>query len=307
MKIKSLTYSSMRNLLSERQDKYQLEIVEVLPNLGKLKPGAIVGMYSITDRTDKVRYVCKNALVKTPYGQDTYTAITRDWVAATYPPLRAHWEEIASARQPTQAPLLAKPGIYPGAFAYLDLSAAYWTLTRIYGYDITYLQGQYLVPGKEIDDYPLYWHKRARASLVSMGYSSELRMWTGKEIKTTHKWGRNVILYRAVMDALNGIAKDIITYCGVVYYHTDGCIVPSRDLDRAKDIVASWGMNCKIKGQGAVIVKGIGNYRIGRLETIPFKRGYPGGERIHEVRAIEDNDWLRKVTNRLSQYRGITQ
>jgi hypothetical protein len=296
----------MQSLQSERQAKYKTEIVEVLPNLSKLKPGAIIGMYSITDMADRTRYVCKDALVKTPWGQDTYTAVTRDWVAATYPPLKAHWEEIVSARQPTHAPLLSKPGVYPGNFVYLDLSAAYWTLTRIYGYDITYLLGQYLIPGKEIDDYPLYWHKRARASLVSMGYSSELRRWTGKEIKTTHKWGRNVILYHAVMDALNGIARDITMYCGVVYWHTDGGIIPSRDLDRAQDIVASWGMNCKIKGQGAAIVKGIGNYRIGKLETIPFRKGYPGGERLIEIQSMPDTNWLRGVTNRLSQYRGIT-
>lgn len=256
----------MAALARARQAKYTTLVTEDFPKLSSCAPGAIIGTYSWTLKSEKLRYLKPHAVMDIGFGSQTVTEIVRDWISAKYPRLKARGAQIEGWRQnKRQAPIYCRPGVWANC-SLLDLSSCYLSIVRCVGYDCDYYPDKWLGLGAPVDDFPLPYEKHAYASLVSMGHSSDMRIWNGQKIVTIPKNGQNDGLYCLIIDTLNAIAIDMLSV-GAIYVYSDGYIVPDRLVSDGVKMLKSWGIPFKIKRQGFTHVVAVNNYRIGGYQT----------------------------------------
>lgn len=169
-------------------------------------------------------------------------------------------------------PYYAIPGRWPYSF-YVDIRRAYLQIAHAYGGE-TYIKPPLAVGyGEYRFDNDAWSRFRILRGLIVSG--------TGQEIKSTiwedgnyHVQAHKNTLFSphlraSVMNTLHAIAHVCKRY--VIYWHTDGCIVPSMYLRKVEDILTRYGFTYAIKAEGETVVYGVGSYTIGGATTLTSK------------------------------------
>lgn len=255
--------------------KVETEVVEHLPDY-YLMDYAILGNFSLT--TKEVKYVSLE------------DAITENGKTET-PPYHfrkaMEWGEYAKNNSPAchSYPYYAIPGKWGYCF-YVDIRRAYLQLARRFGSDV------YIIPGKTVG-YGQYTftdtifdkYRLIRGMLVS-GTSEEIKstIWENGNYHTKKR--RNSLfaphLRAAIMNTLHAIAWLCKRY--VIYWHTDGCIVPNVYLNKLCKVLDTYGVTHAIKHEGETTVYGVGSYTIGEYSTLT-----PKVRQSRKDHIIEDN------------------
>lgn len=270
---------AMRALAHERQSKWEYRIVTEFPKLTETHEPVTLGTFSWNLMKSKVRLIDARNVVDIGFGVQTPPEIARDYISVVFPKrLRAYSDQIQAFTNPSRtAVLYAHPGrVLKGV--YIDISAAYWSITRIVGYNLEYFPpDKWLGQGRHVEDFPLAYHKVARSSIVSQGLIRPLLMWDGYKLIEPRKVGGksvNQALWACVQDVLHSIAKELLDKCELKYAHTDGFIVPSHQYEQAQEIISSYGLNAKVKvdqsgnrASGLSYIMGVGRYIVGDVRT----------------------------------------
>lgn len=264
----------MRKAAIARHEKRLDLLVEQLPDVHQFSSRVAIGSFTMT--SDKERYTVKHA-ADFIYGDFPVTApeLARDYLDFRYPArLRASGEQAESYAQERFAPLYYRPMVARCAH-YVDLSGAFWWLMSVIGWNVDYLPGVFLSPGRAPYDFPFYNNKLARNCLVTAGLNNDLQIWTGHKIilQSTYNAHLNRGLYAAIMDILHlfGIAA---VNLGAKYVNTDGAILPDNRVAEYLGYLDRFGAPYRLQHSGETIVTGVGSYRIGDFETGSFRHEY---------------------------------
>jgi hypothetical protein len=239
--------------------KLEIEIVDELPSYYNLDY-AVLGNFSLSTR--KVKYIAKSDV------------ITYDGISNTPPyHFRKQFEDLylskANAPHCHTYPYYAIPGRYPYCF-YIDIRRAYLQIARAYGAECHVFPGKTIAYGQYDFNEPLYSVHRIARGLIVSG--------TGEEIKSTiwedgnyHTKVRKNSLYAphlraSIMNTLHAIAHVLKRY--VVYWHTDGCIVPFIYEKKVSRILDQYGFTYAIKHEGPTEIFGVGSYTVGSYSTM---------------------------------------
>lgn len=302
----------MNQLARDRQAKWQYQILKEFPKLTTIKERVTLGTFSWNLMSSKVRLLDAKNTIDIGFGAQTPPEIARDYIAVCFPKrLRAYSDQIRAFTNPSRhAVLFCNPSrLVKGS--YVDISAAYWNITRIVGFNLEYFPPQkWLGQGRHVEDFPLPHHKVARSSIVSQGLIRPLLMWDGaKMIEGKKVGGRSVnqALWALVQDVLHSIAAELLVKCDLRYAHTDGFIVPAHHSQQAQDIISEYGLTSKIKtdekgnrATGLTYVLGVGRYIVGDVRT-------QNTEAVHEGQFsnIEVNSNPRFLKARMSHFSGV--
>lgn len=248
-----------------RAEKHYPELVENFPSIMFIQQPAWIGTQSWTLVESKVRLIRdKNHVDFFPIPQ-TPSEFARDYLSIKFGEkrLRAFANQASLIKVHRAAPLMAIPQILDN-HVYVDLKSAYWNITALSGWDVDYYPGRWIKQGAEMDDFPIPEHKLARNCLPTVGRHTTTAFWTGEVYKNVG--GRNPLinfgLWAFVQDVLHAVAWDMVDI-GAVYVHTDGYIIPMKNLQRALEITDEWGLKGSVRFQGHGKVFGIGSYDLG--------------------------------------------
>lgn len=294
----------MRALAAERQSKWTYVVLDDFPKLTTIKEPVILGTFTWNLTKSKVRFIDKKSIIDIGFGIQTPPEISRDYISVVFPKrLRAYSDQIVAFTVPKRhAVLYAKPGrLLKGV--YIDISAAYWNITRIVGYNVEYFPpNRWLGQGRHVEDFPLPQHKVARSSIVSQGLIRPLLMWDGERLIEPKKIGGksvNQALWAIVQDVLHAIAGELKEKCQLVYAHTDGFIVPSHFQDLALSIISSYGLYAKVKqdamgnrASGLTYVMGVGRYIVGNVRTL--NTDTIENAAFDNIQELANREWLRE-------------
>lgn len=288
----------------KRQQRYEQQLITDWPTITDFKEIIFLGAFSWTLPMSSVRMLYKPTTVDIGHGQQTPGEIVRDYLDWKFPSrLRATRAQRDQILKPRSFPHAARIGMYP-SMSYVDLKSAYWTITQAVGWSVDYYPGRWVGQGQDVSDFPLAHNKLARSAMVTAGLSTKIQTWTGFEFKW--KSGDNLHinygLWAIVQDVLHGVARQIADELHPVYIHTDGYIVPTREVPRAAEIIQSWGLNWGIKATGDCRVSGIGSYSIGAVKT---SRNISLPVPSFNVTRLPYQDWLRERLLFFSRSRGI--
>jgi hypothetical protein len=260
---------TMKGFAEQRMEKLSpLPMIE-FPSMRTFKSMTWIGTFSMSNQQMRQRVIDADALVGLfPEIPQVPPEVARDYIRAKYDEPRRHtMAQYESINQPRAAPLYAKIGVYHD-MAYVDLKAAYWSITKIIGWDVDYFPGRWLGKRSENDDFPVPENKVARNSLVSSALLNPTHVWTGEKLEVIKARSMyvNYDLWSCVMDVLHAIAT-IALKAGAVHVHTDGYIVPMKHAHLLIEEIHRWGLHAIIKDEGDCVVKGVGAYRIGKRRT----------------------------------------
>jgi hypothetical protein len=174
-------------------------------------------------------------------------------------------------------PLYANPIRIQDA-VYIDLSSAYYSIVKAY-FPCQYKKSSYLSIPRQVrieeEDFISKIAKVSTISLARQTYALLVRKQNEKtefkHIKRKNQFLNDIVAF--VYDYLHSLARLMIEEAGAEYVHTDGYIIPFRNLERAKEILATyWIGGWKIKAQGEAIIKASGTYRFNDLSSKHFER-----------------------------------
>lgn len=269
----------MRVLAEERAAKYPT-IHYGLPPLTELPAGTWIGTYSYSSPKTGERWL-EPAFVHQPFDvPQTIADSTRDYLEAKFDlPVKMRKSERAALIE-NPPPLLARPTLTQREHVYLDISSAYLQIMRRVGWNVKYWPNEYIGRGDTLLDIPswLVGYKIVRAMLVSIGWPNPAVQWTGEKTRFMSTFSKfsNPALYIIVRDVLRGVALDMLSNVnGVVYINTDGYILPASEEHAAREVLALWGLDAKVKYKGTCSVEGVGAYRIGKHRTDRWGHYYP--------------------------------
>lgn len=257
----------MAERAAKRQKKFAYEVGD-LPHLFSLRNRTILGSQSWTGVVDMARWIPEDKVIDIGFGVQTETEIARDYIIAKYKGrpkiMRSQFDEMF---RPRRAPLAAKSG-WQGYGYYLDIKSAYWSILKVVGWQADYAPLRWLTVRDSVEDFPVPHLKLARNALISSGMKISMQTWTGARLQFEEHRNQicNMPLWCCVMDTLNCVAGELWN-AGAVYVHTDGYIVPHHQLDRAIEIITSWGLPYSVKAQGDTMIYGVGNYQVGEKST----------------------------------------
>lgn len=169
-------------------------------------------------------------------------------------------------------PYYCIPGRWPYSF-YVDIRRAYLQIASRYGGE-TFIKPPYTIGYGEYRFTDEVWQRyRILRGLLVSGTNQEIKstIWSdGNYHVSTHK---NTLfsphLRGCVMNTLHAIAHACRRY--VIYWHTDGCIVPSLYLSKVEDILKRYRLTYAIKAEGETVVYGVGSYSVGTVNTLTSK------------------------------------
>lgn len=302
-KIKAL---SMMERFKEKSHGWITELVNTWFPLADYTDTLILGVFSRSNMAQKYKWLHAKRAIHMDYGILSPAEMARIYLDVKYPDrkprmttlqYREFWDK---RRSP---PLAVKPCEIDNA-VYIDVKSAYWSITKIVGWDVDYCPSRFLGVRSDNNDFPYPDIKLARNSLVSVGLPGSVQIWHAGKV-SVHKKGNkyiNLVLWSLVQDVLNGVALDMID-AGAIYAHTDGFIIPSNRLDAATAAIEAWGLDWSIKGQGRGEVRSVGEYTIEGMRG-QFKRG----AKRHAYWKIYDPDraWLRKRILHFSEKQKLT-
>lgn len=262
---------NMHAAAAKRHEKRLDLLVETLPDVQRFQERVAIGSFTMT--TNSERYTVKHA-ADFIYGDFPVTApeLARDYLDFRYPlRLRASGEQAESYAVERFAPLYYRPMVAKCAH-YVDISGAFWWLMSTIGWNVDYLPGVFLSPGRAPYDFPFYNNKLARNCLVTAGLNNELQVWTGHKIvlQNTFNVHLNRGLYAAIMDILHMFAL-AAKNLGACYVNTDGYILPDKQLPAFLGYLDRFHTPYRIKHSGETLVTGIGSYRVGDYQSLVFR------------------------------------
>jgi hypothetical protein len=235
-------------------------VVERFPPLQSLVGRWILGGASYSSPQKSERYILCDYAFQDGEG-NIYTArdIARKWVKDNYKLERLRRKK--TIRKPSPLPLLSTE--YEGEGWYIDIKSAHKHIIESAGYDVEYELLRYLSSNPVV----VPPHKTIYVSLSSLSIKPIVnltvllngRIFTQKIVNHY----ANTSLYFLIRDVLWGIYSDIADKCGLtlVYYNTDGCIVNHPlSIDTVLDVANDWGFEARVKKEGYVRVRGVGNY-----------------------------------------------
>lgn len=287
----------MARLAAERHEKYQTRVVEKFPDVRTISDPFYYGTHCWTFPGLKQRWIPEARVIDIGNGPQTRPEVARDYLAVKYPARRrAVKEQIDAIRDKPPMPLLCLPARWH-AGAYVDLHAAYWSIMRLTGWDVDYWPGRWLRPGTPPTDFPLPGDKVSRNALVTCALPGPITMWTGEKFIRV-KAGNphvNLCLWHLIADVLHLVAGYALD-AGAVYVHTDGAILPARNVESYQHAVAGIGLEATVKASGLTLVYGLQNWRCGGRSTRLYT---PTGGSRHIINLIREVDrpWLE---NKLS-------
>lgn len=274
-----------------------------VPYLEDIKEKAVLGSFSIT--TQQTKYVQEQNLIGIDGQFDTVPSVCRDWIDLSYgksiPYADAETRAACAVSIASFKPQLARPGVYSD-MAMVDLKSAYWSIIKVLGYTCTYRPNKSLSGGERMgqDEWLFGANKTARAMLIATALKGGLWLWDGKggiKYQAKPNYLQQDMLVACVYDVLHAIAaecKDLF-----VYYNVDGGIMHSSHVPIWEEACESWGIRTAIKAQGYALVRSIGSYSIGRLETAGRKA------RLKEFDNFKPrNEWLRVRFKKLAELNG---
>lgn len=255
-----------------RHAKSKHVIYTNFPDLRQMDCLVYWGVFSWSVPSQKRRYLKRNGIVSTTKLASTAGDIVRDYLDFYHPKkLRAIRAEATIYDRLQSAPLYVNPTIIRDAM-YVDITSTYWSIVNLVGWNVSYLPGAWLIPGRAPLDFPLPNHKPARNYLVSAGLPGQITIWTGKRMvfKPVRNVHINTGLWSVVQGVLSSIAR-IAVSLGAVYVHTDGYILPAAKAEALCEHIKTWGLEPRIIAEGTAYVVGFGNYTIGTKTTKRFE------------------------------------
>lgn len=274
-----MMYNQMRDKNKERLEGWRVKAVDKMPDLTKLSGEIITGSFTYTSIKQRRKWFHKPNCLYIEGLWATPPGIARDYLGLKYPERRIkctseQW--LNCVQDKGVPPLYCKPTQLEEGI-YLDLSAAYWNITRSVGWDVDYNPNGWIGSNSDLLDFPYASDKLIRNCLVSVGLPGSMSVWVGDDYEQRKVPNRfiNLILWRLVMDVLNGIAYDMLSI-GAVYVYTDGYILPQSSEKQAFEILESWGLPGRIKHYGRVEILAPNAYAFendqeGRFETKPYR------------------------------------
>lgn len=284
----------IREATEARHAKNEHIIYAQFPDIREIDSRVYWGVFSWGIPAWKQRYLLKQSTVRIHELESSPGDITRDYLDFYHPKhLHCIGAEARTYEQHKSAPLYYAPFTSHDA-TYIDIDSTYFSILKLIGWNINYLPGQWLIPGRAPLDFPLPTHKGARNYLVSIGLPRPMLVWTGHDF--IEQTGKNVHINRglwlAVMDILHSIASIAVTL-GAKYVHTDGYILPSKNAPILMRAIRDFGLTSRILGEGETFVYGIGNYKVGDKQSKLF-----GPDRVsNPINHIDPPDvlWLQKT------------
>lgn len=277
------------------------------PDIRTLDYPVTLGSYTYTAKTKHHKWLHASHARNYGGGYCTPGDMARDYLAIKYDGrrIRCTGEQArAAVDNRKSAPLYCQPQVLESA-VYLDITSAYWQIVRAVGWNVDYNPGKFLNSKSRMDDFPYPNHKGARNCLVTVGLPSTITLWTGSELRHVKSGSKftNFILYRLVMDVLNGIAREMVNHAGAAYVYTDGYIIASNRIAAADRIFAEWGLSYSIKHEGRATIIGSAVYaftdnRSGSYATEGYKQAIAVGRNLkpRAIDKIDDRDcrWLKE-------------
>lgn len=171
-----------------------------------------------------------------------------------------------------------------GELVAIDLDAAYWQIYRVASLDLFYDGTGYPHNGhvKFLGSADLEPHKLLRNSVIGACRAdtrTESVFGAMRRVSIGNRWQRPD-LWAYIMDTLEAVAWDMRNLFGAVHVHTDGYILPHRDLaqDAIEYLQREWHLAASVRAEGEGIVQGLGSWSI-----------------ADEVRGRDDDDELEGV------------
>ena len=188
-------------------------------------------------------------------------------------------------------PHYAKPTQYPYAF-YVDISKAFAQIIEVFGINCSHREGRYFAYGDAPTDEIFMTSKIMRALLVGGTYKySRLQEWKNHDLISRKFYNRHYSPFtqRAIFSTLHAIAYQLRPY--ILYWHTDGCIVPYIYMDRVSTWFHERGIVYSIKAEGVAQIYGTGSYRVGEYRTTNFNRQH---RELSNLRGDFSEWWLKQ-------------
>lgn len=262
----------------ERNERYNVHLLDKWFGLSRLHHPAFVGSFAITSPSIGQKWILKHYARDVGGGWATPSDLARDYIKVKYPDRR---KRMTTAQYKDQfhnrrnAPFFANPVEYDDGY-YIDLKSAYWSIILSVGWDVDYHAGRWLEVKSDNFDFPFPDDKLARNCLVSIGLNGKLQMWDGDKMNIQSKPNAyiNMNLWTLVQDVLNGVAYDVVL-AGADYVYTDGYICKAENLYSVTSAISRWGLHWGIKHQGEVTINSPACYRVGAYESKPFSKSRP--------------------------------
>lgn len=293
----------MVSICNDRHNKYQVSVVEEFADVRNVNERVFMGNFSYTYATSKQRKIIASGEVSTLANKpQTASEIARDYLDVCYPHrLRCTGQQREEYILPRSIPLYYQPFVSKDAI-YLDIKSTYWAIQQVVGWNVDYMPGKFLSPGRAPYDFPLPDNKIARNCLVSAGLSNKVTVWTGNKFIETSPYNHhlNLGLYTLICDVLNCLASEAIS-CGAHYVNTDGYILPSNRSAEMFERFAYWGLPLHVKAVGETLVTGIGSYIVGDKKTKAF---YTDNQNPYcNIYPVKRPDMLRKTMHMIAKDR----
>lgn len=261
----------------EKMEGWQIHLLKEFFNITRLHHPATLGSFAWSCAPIRVKWLHQHNARNLGGGWVTPGDIARDYLALKYPNRKMgitteQWEKCV--KDVPSAPIYCTP-CHMDQGCYFDLTGAYWQIVRAVGWDVHYNPGKWLAVNSRMIDFPYPDEKLARNCLVSVGLVSPVRLWTGSKIISKNKPNRfvNYVLWRLVMDVLNGVASDCVQ-AGAQYVYTDGYLVDDRHAAAVEQVLQAWGLLYSVKHQGETQIKSVNRYRCGDYQTQDYARGF---------------------------------
>lgn len=304
--LNSLLDDHIRHATEERHEEKDHVIYTSFPDIRDVRTRVYWGVFSWSLPQWKARYLLKQSALRIQDLPLSPGDIVRDYLDFYHPKrLRCIGAEARIYEEHVSAPLYFRPFTTMQG-TYIDIESTYFSILKLIGWNINYLPGQWLIPGRAPLDWPLPEHKGARNYLVSIGLPRPMLVWSGRQF--VQQAGKNAHINRglwlAVMDILHSIATIAISL-GAKYVHTDGYILPSNSAPILIRAISDWGLNARVLGEGETYVFGMGNYSVGDKKSKLFNPEHLG-KPISSIREVNSR-WLQKsvqkiVTNRVAEH-----
>jgi hypothetical protein len=171
-------------------------------------------------------------------------------------------------------PYYALPIKLPEA-VYLDISQAFRQIGNVLGSETHWKETQHFSFGEHTYNSPLFDVKLMRGMLVSAtnekgsitSWNSDTHELVSKRFENSHYAPH---FRTGILRILHAVAASLLPY--IVYWHTDGMILPTYNLSKVENILSHWGLDTKVKDFGLTTVKQRGVYSIGNHQTSQFFR-----------------------------------
>lgn len=290
---RSIYLSQFEEEYRRRNDGWQNLVVTTMPNFTLTREKVYLGHAGHSYVQSKMRYILRSQAIDIGFGPMTPSMAVRYWLSVTYPkrkPRMTRYQKAALIDNRPSPPLYCAGETY-GTGVYIDIKSAYWSIVRATGWRVEYNPGKYLGRVGDVFTFPVWWHKVARNSLVSLGLPGHVQVWNGEKI-TGEKLGStymNMLLWGVVQHVLNGVAHDMVR-AGAVYVFTDGYIVPYKYSRLAIEVMDAWGLPYSVKDAGVYHVKAPGAYKFDDRATKPYERARP--REVDKI-SVPHVDWLR--------------